>query len=180
MNATDSELWTPLHAAATCNHLDLVQYLIANGADLLMVNSDGNMPYDICEETGPGDQTLVFIENAMASRNITQQMIDDQRALPQIQMLKDLQMSVKQGFDVNSPRDGDRATALHIACANGYIEVVDYLLNEVKVDVHVRDKDGWQPIHAACCWCHNEVALQLIEAGSSLETVTNNFENALG
>ena len=60
VNATDSELWTPLHAAATCNHLDLVQYLIANGADLLAVNSDGNMPYDICEETQPGTRSCCF------------------------------------------------------------------------------------------------------------------------
>lgn len=28
VNACDSELWTPLHAAATCGHTDLVQLLI--------------------------------------------------------------------------------------------------------------------------------------------------------
>lgn len=28
VNACDSELWTPLHAAATCGHTDLVQMLI--------------------------------------------------------------------------------------------------------------------------------------------------------
>lgn len=28
VNARDSELWTPLHAAATCGHLRLVQLLI--------------------------------------------------------------------------------------------------------------------------------------------------------
>ena len=34
------------------------------GADLLAVNSDGNMPYDLCED-GP---TLDFIESEMAKR----------------------------------------------------------------------------------------------------------------
>lgn len=29
VNAEDSERWTPLHAASTCGHLHLVQYLIA-------------------------------------------------------------------------------------------------------------------------------------------------------
>lgn len=72
VNAEDSERWTPLHAAATCGHLHLVQYLIAKyflffilsrqfltmlitcftcfliivsirGANLLAVNADGNM-----------------------------------------------------------------------------------------------------------------------------------------
>ena len=28
VNARDSELWTPLHAAATCGHLHLCKYLI--------------------------------------------------------------------------------------------------------------------------------------------------------
>lgn len=28
VNATDSELWTPLHAAATCGHLHLVKLLV--------------------------------------------------------------------------------------------------------------------------------------------------------
>lgn len=28
VNATDSELWTPLHAAATCGHTGLVQLLV--------------------------------------------------------------------------------------------------------------------------------------------------------
>ena len=54
------------------------------------------MPYDICEETQPGDKTLDFIENAMASRGITQQMIDEKRALPQLQMYNDLQTCVRQ------------------------------------------------------------------------------------
>lgn len=34
------------------------------GADLLAVNSDGNMPYDLCED----DPTLDIIETAMANR----------------------------------------------------------------------------------------------------------------
>ncbi|KAK4826919.1 hypothetical protein QYF61_012718 [Mycteria americana] len=64
VNARDSELWTPLHAAATCGHLRLVQLLIQRGADLLAVNSDGNMPYDLCED----EVTLDRIETAMAEQ----------------------------------------------------------------------------------------------------------------
>uniref|UniRef100_A0A8C0U042 Protein phosphatase 1 regulatory subunit 27 n=1 Tax=Cyanistes caeruleus TaxID=156563 RepID=A0A8C0U042_CYACU len=32
VNARDAELWTPLHAAATCGHLGLVQLLLQRGA----------------------------------------------------------------------------------------------------------------------------------------------------
>ncbi|XP_032112476.1 protein phosphatase 1 regulatory subunit 16A isoform X1 [Sapajus apella] len=64
VNACDSECWTPLHAAATCGHLHLVELLISSGADLLAVNTDGNMPYDLCDD----EQTLDCLETAMADR----------------------------------------------------------------------------------------------------------------
>ena len=40
---------------------------------------------------------------------------------------------------------------LHIAAANAYTEVLEFLL-ENDADVDVEDKDGWKPIHAAACW----------------------------
>lgn len=39
-----------------------------SGAELLAVNADGNMPYDICDD----EATLDVIESEMASRGITQ------------------------------------------------------------------------------------------------------------
>lgn len=39
-------------------------FMAHSGADLLAVNSDGNMPYDLCED----DPTLDIIETAMANR----------------------------------------------------------------------------------------------------------------
>lgn len=40
---------------------------------------------------------------------------------------------------------------LHIAAANAYVEVLEFLL-ENDADIDVEDKDGWKPIHAAACW----------------------------
>eukprot|EP00061_Rhincodon_typus_P018665 g47924.t1 len=64
VDAKDNELWTPLHAAATCRHTNLVKILIERGADLLAVNADGNMPYDLCDD----DRTLEIIETAMVNQ----------------------------------------------------------------------------------------------------------------
>ena len=49
--------------------------MIDAGAELLSVNADGNMPYDLCED----DTTLSYIENEMARRGVTQDLIDDTR-----------------------------------------------------------------------------------------------------
>ncbi|VDO83501.1 unnamed protein product [Soboliphyme baturini] len=64
VNVRDSELWTPLHAAACCGHISIMQLLIKSGAELLAVNSDGNMPYDVCDD----EEALDYIETEMASR----------------------------------------------------------------------------------------------------------------
>ncbi|KAM5124956.1 protein phosphatase 1 regulatory subunit 16A-like, partial [Mantella aurantiaca] len=98
VNACDSELWTPLHAAATCGHLHLVQLLIKHNADLLAVNSDGNMPYDLCED----DVTLDHIESAMAEQGITQEKIEESRSATERNMMADIQQLVESGSEVNA------------------------------------------------------------------------------
>lgn len=67
------------------------------GADLLAVNADGNMPYDICED----ELTLDYIESEMAKRGITQELIDNTRALVENQMLEDMRQLVANGYDIN-------------------------------------------------------------------------------
>lgn len=42
---------------------------------------------------------------------------------------------------------------MHIAAANGYSKVVEFLLeNHAAVDAV--DRDLWTPVHAAACWGH--------------------------
>uniref|UniRef100_A0AAZ3R040 Protein phosphatase 1 regulatory subunit 16A n=1 Tax=Oncorhynchus tshawytscha TaxID=74940 RepID=A0AAZ3R040_ONCTS len=166
VNAKDNELWTPLHAAATCGHAGLVKVLIQHGADLLTVNSDGNMPYDLCED----DPTLDIIETAMANRGITQEMINETRASVERRMMGDIQELLTEGEDVNH-HDSQGATLLHIAAANGYVQAAELLL-EGGARMDLRDTDGWQPLHAAACWGQMHVAELLVSHGASLNAKT--------
>lgn len=63
------------------------------------------MPYDICED----DEALDYIENEMARRGVTQELIDETRAGTEMQMLRDLQLAVLQGQDLEGV-DEQRAT----------------------------------------------------------------------
>ncbi|KAJ8259423.1 hypothetical protein GJAV_G00169100 [Gymnothorax javanicus] len=166
VNAQDNELWTPLHAAATCGHASLVKVLIGHGADLLAVNSDGNMPYDLCED----DPTLDIIETAMANRGITQEMINETRASVERRMLGDIQALLRDNEDVNL-QDSQGATLLHIAAANGYAQAAELLL-EGGARMDQRDADGWQALHAAACWGQMHVAELLVSHGASLNAKT--------
>lgn len=65
------------------------------------MNADGNMPYDICED----EEALDYIENEMARRGVTQELIDETRANTEMRMLRDLQMAVAQGHDLECVDD---------------------------------------------------------------------------
>ena len=170
VNAADSEQWTPLHAAATCGHLHLVKFLIDSGANLLAVNGDGNMPYDICED----ETTLSYIENEMAKRGVTQELIDTTRSKTETLMLHDL-MKLAQGHGDLEYRDGQGATPLHIAAANGYLSVLEFLLDH-HCSTEVCDEDLWQPLHAAACWGHLEAVEILSQNGADISAVTRSGE----
>ncbi|XP_064611198.1 protein phosphatase 1 regulatory subunit 16A-like isoform X2 [Liolophura sinensis] len=170
VNARDTELWTPLHAAATCGHINLCKYLIDAGAELLAVNADGNMPYDICED----EVTLDYIETEMAKKGVTQEEIDETRISTEKQMLRDLKELFAQGGNLEFT-DRSNATPLHIAAANGYIDVAEFLVeNHVALDA--RDEDSWQPIHAAACWCQPEILELLVHHGADIDAKTKNGE----
>ncbi|XP_063256460.1 LOW QUALITY PROTEIN: protein phosphatase 1 regulatory subunit 16A [Prinia subflava] len=161
-DARDAELWTPLHAAATCGHLGLAQLLIQRGADLLAVNSDGNMPYDLCDD----EATLDCLESAMAHRGITQERIEAARAAPERAMLQDIRGLIRDGADLDAP-GGHGATLLHVAAARGFLAVAELLL-EHRARPDARDADGWQPLHAAACWRQVELAELLVAHGAEL------------
>ncbi|CAF3402422.1 unnamed protein product [Rotaria socialis] len=170
VNAKDRDLWTPLHAAATCGHILICKILIENNAELLALNADGNMPYDICDD----DQTLDYIETQMDRIGITQEMIDNKRGHVENQMLIDLNLLAKKSLtsirsidDILSYRNDEGATPLHIASANGYLSVVEYLLQQ-HVSINLQDADGWCPIHAAAFWCQQPTLTQLIGAGADI------------
>ncbi|XP_059971618.1 protein phosphatase 1 regulatory subunit 16A isoform X2 [Mesoplodon densirostris] len=134
----------------------------SSGADLLAVNTDGNMPYDLCED----EQTLDCLETAMASRGITQDSIERARALPELHMLEDIRSLLQEGADLNAPRDHG-ATLLHIAAANGFGEAAALLL-EHRASLSTKDRDGWEPLHAAAYWGQVHLVELLVAHGADL------------
>ena len=59
VNATNDDLWTPLHLAYLTGHTQIAQYLIQHGADVYAVDTDGCTPYEYID----GDPDLLRIQN---------------------------------------------------------------------------------------------------------------------
>ncbi|KAL3309972.1 hypothetical protein Ciccas_011473 [Cichlidogyrus casuarinus] len=117
------------------------------GADVLAINIDGNMPYDICDD----DETLDVIESEMGRQNIRQEDIDEKRKVPEMEMLRDMKEVLKRREDLNK-LDRQGAAPLHVACCLGYEEVARFLLDS-GADPNLADAEGWLPTHIAVCWC---------------------------
>lgn len=60
---------------------------------------------------------------------------------------------------------------LHIASANGYLSVVEFLLDH-HVSTDVVDDDLWQPVHAAACWGHVSYIYLLMTCPEQLSSLS--------
>ena len=78
-------------------------------------------------------------------------------------------------IDVNKA-DAAGLTPLHLACSNGFIEIVKYLVEEKKAKKNVEAKNGNRPIHVACQMEHLHVVKYLVERCS----VDVNVKNIMG
>lgn len=77
-------------------------------------------------------------------------------------MLQDTRLWLDSGQLRDCPHPATGASALHVAAAKGYIEVMRLLL-AAGYDPDVRDKDGWTPLHAAAHWGVEEACRLLAE-----------------
>ncbi|VDM96059.1 unnamed protein product [Thelazia callipaeda] len=166
LNAQDNEGWTPLHAAACCGNIDLVEYLCARGADLSVTNSDKELALDLAEE----DDCRMVLEEEHHRQSIDP---DECRNREILLMRRDAEQWLKDGEIQDNPHFRTGATALHVAAAKGYHDVMQLLL-KAGANVNCRDRDGWTPLHAAAHWAEHEAAAILIQNGASFSELTNN------
>ncbi|XP_054848926.1 protein phosphatase 1 regulatory subunit 12C isoform X2 [Eublepharis macularius] len=165
VNQADNEGWTPLHVAASCGYIEIAQYLLDHGANIAAVNSDGDVPLDIAE----ADNMEALLRSEIAKRGVD---IEVAKREEEEVMLRDARQWLNAGkiSDESHPKTG--ATALHVAAAKGYIEVMRLLL-QAGYDPSVQDKDGWTPLHAAAHWGVEEACRLLAEHFCDMEALNN-------
>ncbi|KAJ1131462.1 hypothetical protein NDU88_009799 [Pleurodeles waltl] len=165
VNQADNEGWTPLHVAASCGYMEIAEYLLKHGANIAAVNCDGNVPVDIAEDDCM--EALLRSEVTRIGIDLEQVKREEEEV-----MLQDARQWLNAGKieDVQHPKTG--ASALHVAAAKGYIEVMRLLL-QAGFDTNVQDKDGWTPLHAAAHWGVEEACRLLVENFCDMKKLNN-------
>lgn len=173
LNSIGGMYGTPIQAACAENHSSLFMHLIDLGArvDTLAGHfgsvlgaaaHNGNL--DICRYILDTDATIAMPDGQnrdpalLASRSGMLRRFGYYRIQALISFFKDY-----FGF-----------TPLHTACQNGYVDVVNLLLDR-EADVEIIDNDGWTPLYTACVNGRLEIVKLLLNRGADF-TMTSHFK----
>ncbi|KAB0361929.1 hypothetical protein FD754_006085, partial [Muntiacus muntjak] len=138
-------------------------FLIGQGAHVGAVNSEGDTPLDIAEEEAMEE----LLQNEVNRQGVD---IEAARKEEERIMLRDARQWLNSGHinDVRHAKSG--GTALHVAAAKGYTEVLKLLI-QAGYDVNIKDYDGWTPLHAAAHWGKEEACRILVDNLCDMEMV---------
>ncbi|XP_067849823.1 protein phosphatase 1 regulatory subunit 12A-like isoform X2 [Heptranchias perlo] len=163
VNQPDNEGWTALHAAASCGFTEITEYLIKQRANVAAVNSEGELPIDIAQ----GEAMEKLLKAVIKKQGID---VELARKEEEQRMIQDARQWVNRGKmeDIRHPKTG--ASALHVAAAKGYLEVMKLLI-QAGFDVNSLDNDGWTPLHAASHWGKEEVCRLLVENLCNMQAI---------
>ena len=174
-----------LHAAVVCNKPELIDELLAEGADVntRMTNPDEAVELNqvtalyMAARFGKIECLKRLLAagadvNAADAHQTTPLHVvaynNDLKKLSAKTQLECVQLLLAAGADVhlrNEPGD----TPLHYAAQSGNAEVVRALL-EAGADANSRDKEGYQPIHGAAYHGHMEIIRLLLAAGADINS----------
>ncbi|VUZ38868.1 unnamed protein product [Hymenolepis diminuta] len=165
VNAQDNEGWTPLHACASCAYPELAKLLLEHGANTGIVSFELELPLDVAQ----GKDMVALLKDWMQRQSVDEKAA---RSAEEQAMLRDAQEWLRTGEYPHVVDSRTGATALHIAAAKGYSEVLEILLKLPNVEIDATDVDGWTPLHAAAHWAKEKPLRLLASAGASFDIIT--------
>nr|XP_061792376.1 protein phosphatase 1 regulatory subunit 12C-like [Nerophis lumbriciformis] len=194
INCSNADGITALHQACIDGSMEMVSFLLENGANVNQVDSEGWTPLHVASSCGyreiadfllrrgasltsvncdgevPVDIALDENTEALLQEYSLRQGVDLEavKRLEEEQITADARTWLTEGppADVRHPRTG--ATPLHVAAAKGYVEALK-LLCQCGLDVSATDFDGWTPLHAAAHWGQGEACHILAEHMCNME-----------
>jgi ankyrin repeat protein/serine/threonine protein kinase len=198
IDARDSSGRTALHLAATLCQKDVVEMLLACGADVNAIDDGGATPLHSLISTSKGasnrsyddvhldeekprcraiiseaNKRLIDVIGVLVACGATVNAVDKKLQTPLIiassNGRKDVVVAlIAKGGDVNFKCDGG-TSALVVAATNGNKDIVGALIaNGAKVNMS--DSRGWSPLYAAATQGHADVAQLLLSSGAKVDS----------
>ncbi|XP_046580618.1 kinase D-interacting substrate of 220 kDa-like [Haliotis rubra] len=170
---------TPVMAAAEWEHGEVVELLVSRGADVSLVDDDGdNTLHWAC--MGGDRETVEYVlsldgmdVNSRGWRSWTPVMRAAREGHRHV-----VEFLVSRGADVSLVDDVGN-NILHWACMGGDRETVEYVLSLDVVDVNSRGWRSWTPVMRAAREGHRHVVELLVSRGADVSLVDDDGDNIL-
>uniref|UniRef100_A0A673HI56 Protein phosphatase 1 regulatory subunit 12C-like n=1 Tax=Sinocyclocheilus rhinocerous TaxID=307959 RepID=A0A673HI56_9TELE len=198
VNCANTDGITALHQACIDGSMEMVEFLLSQGASVNQVDSEGWTPLHVAASCGnleitefllrhgaslctvncDGDVPMDIAEDEatetlLQEHSLTQDTdVETAKRAEEEWIMRDARHWLTNGLPANlcHPRTG--ATPLHVAAAKGYLEAIK-LLCQCGLDVSAEDYDGWTPLHAAAHWGQSEACRLLAEQLCDMEAHSN-------
>lgn len=149
--------------------------MLENQASVNMQNNYGATPLHILAQHPMPELIKLMIENG-ADRNAT----DKDHETPLTLAIKARNTDNVERLiteeNINMPNN-HRDAALHIACKNGFSEIVELLIMH-NADIFQKNEDGNTPIHIATIYKQKECVEILVENGADFLELNDKFKSA--
>ena len=167
-NAADYDGRTALHLAASEGIVNVIEFLLANKADINVLDRWNNTPLDdAVKHLHDLAARLLFEAGGTLNLHYASGALCEAASCGDLMLLR---MLFENGTDICAC-DYDRRTALHLAAAEGQLVSIDFLLY-AKADVNVQDRWGGTALGDALKQEYYNCAKLLIGAGGKVTNCT--------
>jgi ankyrin repeat protein len=164
LNSKDSKGNYMLNVAVIEGNIEIVKYLVSQGADINIKDSSGKTPLQITIHEG-----RVELINYFLSKDADVDMKDhfNETSLHyatdrgEIEVVK---LIVSHGADLNA-KNNLKETPLFVAVKNNYLDIAEYLISE-GAEVNIKDNSRRSPLHEAVYQGNLELVKYLISNGA--------------
>ncbi|GFW41345.1 ankyrin-3 [Trichonephila clavipes] len=150
-------------------YLDMVKFLIKNGANVNKKDNDGRTPLHLAVETGCRELVKLLLRNKALVNSEDKNKMTALHSSAVCGHKHILEILIEAGGNIHAP-DIDGCTPLHLAAGKGHIHIVEFLIDR-GVDINATEEYGLTALHISTTKRHNGIIKLLLKNKANIYTV---------